>query len=141
MRLAALILGRGFMNNFWTTYRLPFQKVPTITYPPSVFEPLRFISTLDHEMVHVEDLRKPFAPIYMGLLVSIFPLPILLSGRWWIERKAYLQNIIHHGYDIEYVVDTLWHRYAWCWPRSLMRKWFYREFSRSKTNGDTKTTK
>jgi len=141
MRFAALIMGQVFVDNFWTTYRLPFQKVPTITYPPRILDPLSRTSTLEHEMIHVQDLRRPFAPIYMGLLVFIFPLPILFSGRWFVERKAYLQNIIHHGYNIEHVVDTLWHGYAWCWPRSLMRRWFEKELERSKTNGNTKTTK
>ena len=141
MRLTAFILGSGFMNNFWTTYRLPFQKVPTITYPPDVLDPLKYFYTLEHEMVHVEDLRKPFAPIYMGLMVSLLPLPILFSGRWYVERYAYLHNILNHGYSVDYVVETLWSKYAWCWPRSLMRKWFLKKIAeRSKKNEDNTGT-
>lgn len=111
------------MINFWTTYRLPFKK-PVITYPNDINNPMLYPHILEHEIIHVEDMRSPWGLFKSFCLVWLLPLPIFFSGRWFIERKAYLHNIKNHNYEIEWVVDTLWNSYGWCWPKFLMRRWF-----------------
>jgi len=63
----------------------------------------------------------------MFWLVWLLPLPVLFSGRWFIERAAYLDGIIKYGDDVEKCVNTLWDGYLWPWPKPLMRKWFYKK--------------
>lgn len=121
----------GFMDRFWTTIRLPFDKRPTIYYP--VFysnienSPADRTSVLDHELVHVEDMRSSWGLFKMFWLVWALPLPIIFSGRWYIERQAYLVSIIKHGYTIDYVVNTLWSSYLFPWPKPIMRRWFEKQ--------------
>lgn len=126
MWLVGLILGKRFMD-FWITYRLPFQKATTITYPPKTDDPMKYKSVLEHELVHAKLLEKWYGPVLGALLVSVFPLPILFSGRWFIERSAYLCNILNHGYEVDWVIDTLWDNYLFCWPKSLMKRWFLKK--------------
>jgi len=116
---------KSFMYNFWTTYRLPFQKKARITYPPGT-NPMEkwYIPTLEHELIHVKDMSTAWGLFKMFWLVWLLPLPIIFSGRWFIERYAYLHNILNHGRKIEDVVDILWSGYLWAWPKCLMRKWF-----------------
>jgi hypothetical protein len=120
----------NFMNHFWTTYRLPFQKKGTITYPksnnlskykeiPEWAQPI-----LEHELIHIEDMKSGWGLFKMFWLVWLLPLPIIFSGRWFIERHAYLHNILNHGRSIEDSVNTLWSGYLWAWPKCLMQKWF-----------------
>ncbi len=122
MRLVGFFSKR-FMD-FWTTYRLPFQKQVKITYPDRVTNPASHTNTLEHELIHKIWFAKWHGPLMIIPLVSLFPLPILFSGRWIVERYAYLYDILYHGYSIEYVIHILWNSYGWCWPKSLMRKWF-----------------
>lgn len=117
---------KDFMSKFWTTYRLPFGKA-VITYPVNETNPLECKSILEHELIHVKQMETWRGLLLTALFVSLFPLPIFFSGRWFIERNAYLYNIIHHNYEIEWVVNTLWNGYGWCWPRPLMKKWFIKQ--------------
>jgi hypothetical protein len=110
-------------DSFWTTYRLPFCK-PVIAYPPRVVDPTIWEKILLHELVHVEQFRPWYGPLKMALLAAIFPLPILFSGRWHIERDAYLQDIRIGRLTTDEAVDSLWYGYMWPWPRPWMRRWF-----------------
>ena len=126
MRFVGLF-SKKFMTKFWTTFRIPFCK-PTISYPSNITDPmnLKYEPTREHELIHVEYIKSSYGLFKAFCLYFLFPLPILFSGRWFIEFPAYLHNIKNHGYDIEKVVNTLWTNYLWCWPKSLMRKKFYK---------------
>jgi len=138
MRFVGFFLGRSFMEDFWTTYRLPFQKKGTITYPDSndlsKYEeiPKWMWPTLEHELIHIEDMKSGWGLFKMFWLVWLLPLPIIFSGRWFIERHAYLHNILNHGRSIEKSVDVLWSGYGWAWPKCLMRKWFNKKVAEHK---------
>ncbi len=123
MRLLGLLLGHRFREEFWTTYRLPFGR-PTITYPPKIRNPRIWEKLLRHELVHVEQFRPWWGPFLVALLVSVFPLPFLFSGRWLVERPAYLLDIKSGRMGVDEAVETLWNGYGWPWPRSWMRRWF-----------------
>jgi hypothetical protein len=116
---------KTFTYRFWTTYRLPFQKKARITYPPDV-NPIKpwHLPTLEHELIHVKDMSTSWGLFKIFWLLWLIPLPIIFSGRWFIERHAYLHNIINHDRKIESVVNILWNGYGWVWPKYLMRKWF-----------------
>lgn len=120
------IIGSDFMNGFFTTWRLPFQKKVRIGYPPSIKDPLSdgCMGIMMHELVHAEDLKKWYGPIWYILFVTIFPLPVFFSGRWFVERRAYLQDIRLGRIDLNAAIDTLWSGYGWAWPKKLMRRWF-----------------
>lgn len=113
---------KSFMRDFWTTYRMPFQKEVRITYPDGT-DPSKFPHIIEHEMYHAKNLSTAWGLFKMFWLVWAFPLPIIFSGRWFIERHAYL-NDIKHGYNLEAIVDSLWCNYGLAWPRPLMRRWF-----------------
>jgi hypothetical protein len=120
---------KDFMTEFWTTYRLPFQKKATITYPDSLYTD-QDEAILEHEMFHVRQLKPWYGPFVGGLLVTLFPLPIIFSGRWFMERHPYLNDIVKKRGTIDQVVDILWYGYGWCWPKSLMRKWFAKQIQK-----------
>ncbi len=127
MRLLAVLLGRSFITDFWTTYRLPFQRQVTITYPPDVADPGRHEGIVEHEMFHVRQFERFGAPLVIILLAGVFPLPLFFSGRWFIERHAYLHDIRSGRLTVERAVDILWKHYGYAWPRPLMRRWFTRQ--------------
>jgi hypothetical protein len=87
MRLISNFLGKSFIWSFWTTYRLPFGK-PIIAYPTKAKNPLSS-NRLEHELMHAEDMRSTWGAIKMFFLLWLLPLPIIFSGRWFIERRAY----------------------------------------------------
>lgn len=109
-----------------TTYRLPFQRYVRICVPA------RFVDLKDHqkreilrhEHFHVRQFAPWYGPWLMLVLQFILPLPVFFSGRWFIERHAYLDEIRHGGLLRESAVRILWEQYGWPWPRILMRKWF-----------------
>jgi hypothetical protein len=118
----------NFMTDFWTTYRLPFQKA-TITYPDKL-DMLRDLPILEHEMFHVRQMRPWYGLVKSGLLVALLPLPFIFSGRWFIERDPYLNDIAKSRYTIDEAVDILWYYYGWAWPKSLMKKWFTKKLAK-----------
>lgn len=125
MRITGILLKPftpDFMTRFFTTYRLPFQR-GTIAYPIG-FDPMRYPGVLEHELMHIEQQKTPWGLIKSAFLVSIFPLPVLFSGRWFIEREPYLNDIKKGRRTIDQAVDVLWGSYGWAWPKPLMRKWF-----------------
>jgi hypothetical protein len=110
-------------DDFWMTYRLPFQKDVRVTYPDKELSPATS-DVLKHELFHVVQFSTWYGPIVILLLVSILPLPIIFSGRWFVERHAYLADIKAMRRTTKDAVNFLWYSYGWCWPKSLMRKWF-----------------
>lgn len=126
--LVMLFLGlfsRSFMRRS-TTYRLPFMKRAQVCVPTIFREltPAAQASTLDHELVHVQQFQPWYGPWWVILFNFLLPLPILFSGRWFIERRAFLLGIRQEIFEVEQVVDALWTQYGWCWPKPLMRAWF-----------------
>lgn len=120
-------------RRMWTTYRLPFRKA-RICYPDFVVRPMAYTQILGHELYHVRQLRPWWGPLWIGLLVSIFPLPVLFSGRWFVERGAYLHDIRTGGISPERAAAILWHGYAWPWPPKWMLRWFRRELAKIAPN-------
>ncbi len=126
MQFLALFLGRQFMLGFWTTLRLPFQRRCRIYYPEGVTIPRWHWQVIDHELVHVEQFKPWWGPWAMILGAVLLPLPVLFSGRWFIERRAYLRDIKDGRRTVNGVVELLWSGYGWAWPKPLMRRWFQR---------------
>lgn len=135
MRFIAFFLGDKFLTDFWTTWRLPFQEHVRIGYPSGRTDldgkatayDIADTIIVDHELVHATQFRPWYGPWWVILFVSLFPLPVLFSGRWFVERRAYLKHIKTGYYSVDAVVDALWHRYGWCWPKPLMRRWFAKQ--------------
>lgn len=123
MRAVGLVLGRAFMDSFWTTYRLPFC-APRVCYPSAVKLPGAHWETLDHELVHVEQLASWWGPLVMLLGATLLPLPSIYSGRWFIERRAYLRDIQAGRRTVGEAVDILDSYYGHPWPREIMTAWF-----------------
>jgi len=132
MRLVGFFSKR-FMTDFWTTYRLPFQKYTTIAYPDKdrsgkrtmlYVDAIRRHGILNHEIIHTILLERWYGPVLAGALAIGLPLPVLFSGRWYLERWAYLADIQRGMRTVNEAVDVLWNGYMWVWPRSWMAEWF-----------------
>lgn len=115
---------KTFRQDAWTTYRLPFQKLPIIAYPTSVTNPMEYWFILQHELVHCEQLRPWYGPIWMSLLYTLLPLPVLFSGRWFIERRAFLADIKNKRRTPDMATKTLWRYYFYPLPKYFMKRWF-----------------
>jgi len=113
----------------WMTYRLPFQKAVRVTYPVKVVDPYakKYDRIRSHEFIHAQMCAKWWGPWVTPILASIFPLPIIFSGRWYLERRAYLADIRSAHHTVDSAVNILWRHYWWPWPKPLMRRWFIRE--------------
>lgn len=114
-----------FMTDFFTTYRLPFQKQGTIAYPDGL-DPMDYMDVLEHELIHIKQQRTAWGLIKSALFVSIIPLPIIFSGRWFLEKYPYFLDIRKGLLTIDQVTDLLWGSYGWAWPKPLMRRYFKR---------------
>jgi hypothetical protein len=116
---------------FWMTYRLPFQRSIRISYPDAVKDPkaVLWADIVDHEMVHVEQFSRWWAPWFFPLLYAILPLPAGFSGRWYIERRAYLRDIMVGRSTVDEAVRVLWQLYLMPWPPVLMRRWFHKHLN------------
>lgn len=81
-------------------------------------------TTLSHELVHVEQMRK-YSTTLFALLYLFLPLPIFFSYfRWKFEREAYMVNV-RAGVPLTAVLAALHSPlYLWPWPKPLMRRWF-----------------
>lgn len=110
-------------ERFWTTWRHPFG-VPTIYYPSAITDPLVYQRIIQHELVHVEQQKPWWGPWWTLLCVTVFPLPVFFSGRWFIERDAYLDDIVTGRLTLEQAVRTLHASYGRPWPQKWMRSWF-----------------
>lgn len=109
----------------WMVYRFPWQKSVKVTHPDAV-DPAgpQSYRTRRHEFHHVQDFMPWWGPYIQILLCVLFPLPVLFSGRWFVERRAYRDAIDMNWTTVDRVVDTLggW-KYGWCWPKPWMRAW------------------
>jgi hypothetical protein len=117
--------GDRFMKWFWTTYRLPFCK-GVIGYSTKCKNPMAlYLKWLrGHELVHAVDQRTAWGLFKSAVFLVLIPLPVLFSGRWFIERWAYLGDIKAGVHTVKEAVDQLWYDYFFPWPRSLMQRWF-----------------
>ena len=79
---------------------------------------------IDHELVHVAQFSR-YGKFLFLLFYFILPLPIFFSGRWFLERAAFMIDI-KNGMSVENAVRILADQYATPWPRRLMTKWFLR---------------
>ena len=116
----------SFMTDYWTTIE------HTIYYPTTVTNPLapENEQTRNHEALHVKQFER-YGWFLMGCAILFFPLPVLFSGRWWIERTPYLEDIkAYKTIPVEAFVDAL-SCYLYPWPKCLMRRWFLKQLSRS----------
>ncbi len=111
---------------FWTAYRLPWQKEGVVTYPSYIKNPMangyRWIRK--HELKHISRMETLWGLAKDFLLYFFFPLPIFLSGRWFVERYPILGDILAGKKTIKEAVDQLWNGYLFPWPRSWMTAWF-----------------
>lgn len=122
MRFLGIFLGKWFMESAWTTI------TPWTIWAP-VGANLNNPTVIEHEMVHVRQMRKWWILWHLSYL--LLPVPVLGAWcRWRWEREAYLVQIRARVRTIEQVVDTLWWRYGFPWPRGAMRKWFRAEIVR-----------
>ncbi len=128
--------GRGdlFMTKYVTIYRLPFQKVPWAAYPDSwdVVDP-RHRDLWDHEGIHAKDMSTAWGLFKMFWLVWLLPLPVVLSGRWYIERWALLQDIERGPLTLEQAADRLWRDYFFAWPKSWAIRWWKGQLEKRRT--------
>lgn len=122
MRLIAVFVPNWM--DFWTTWRLPFQRQVRIGYPPGTWQPANRLEILSHELVHVAQFEPWWGPWVVIPLALLFPLPVLFSGRWFIERRAYLKDIQSGRHTPESAANTLWRLYGAPWPRAWMVRWF-----------------
>lgn len=74
--------------------------------------------TLDHEMVHAKQYRLLGVA---GFLIMYFLIP---TGRWRLEREAYLENIKYSSPGPEEVVNILRKKYFIFVPKKWMLDWF-----------------
>ena len=118
-------------DNFYTTFRFPFCKA-VITYPTTIEDPMKYRQVLKHELVHVKQFKPWYGPLFVSLLYILFPLPVFFSGRWLIERDAYLVSIKEKEYSVAQAVYTLWYSYFYPWPRSWMTRWFEKKLNTDK---------
>lgn len=123
MALLSLLLPwrAWFLRHAWTT-------IGRTIYAPvwvDVAGPIgAYREIIEHELVHVAQWRRWW--ILFPLSYLLLPLPIGMAWcRWRWEREAYLVQI-RAGATVDAVVDTLWRRYGWPWPRAWMRRWFWR---------------
>lgn len=117
--------GRVFMERFWTTWkRVPWSAHVYILFPSRVRNPALHPATLVHEEYHVRQMRTTWGWVKTVLLYTVLPLPVFLSGRWLVERGAFLIDIKAGAKTVDEAVDFLHRHYLRPWPRSWMRRWF-----------------
>lgn len=119
MRILVEVLGSRFASHYWTTIG------DTIYYPIKVHDPHhpRHAQTVKHEMHHIRQFERFGIPLMM-LFYLLLPLPVFFSGRWFLERYAYLDDIIAGVISEEKAAKTLWEGYLMPWPKSWMLSWF-----------------
>jgi hypothetical protein len=117
LKLAAMF--NPNLRHFWVTVRR------NIYYPDSVFSPIATQNAhiVRHELVHVRQWEK-YGLLGFLLLYFLFPLPILCSGRWWLEREAYMEQIKEDPFlDTAWIANALWRDYLMAYPKGAMHKW------------------
>lgn len=128
-RMDGTKIGRGdrFMKYFWTTWkRLPWSKHVHICHGTSEMDPmgweLAWLRT--HELFHVRSMKTLWGWIKTAFLYVLVPLPVFYSGRWYIEREAYLNDINSGILTIDQAIEQLWADYFMPWPKKKMKAWF-----------------
>lgn len=119
-----------FLNDIWTTWG------KDIYYPCDFSDDSmasKAIYAIAHEKVHVKQFE------YLGKLgfliwYFLLPLPFFFSGRWWLEKDAYLIDLSYYmslGYTkenaVNMIVDHLSGFYFRPWPKYLMKEWFMKQ--------------
>ena len=113
------------MHMWWTVYRLPFGRA-VMAHPPGA-DIRQEWKLANHELYHVEWMLNWWGPWVLLPLYFLVPLPVWFSGRWFIERGAYLRDLETDRLTIDQCIDFLWRRYAMAWPKGKMRAWLERE--------------
>lgn len=149
-RVLNRLLGESYRAHTTMVYRLPFQKYVRVTVPDKAlrhdvvvdFDIMQAVHILGlkmwrHEAVHVAQFSTWYGPYVYPLLATILPLPMFFSGRWFIERDAFLSDIRSTigdrphtdlcTYVVNEYVEHLHQSYLRPWPRPLMRKWFQKK--------------
>ena len=123
--------GDRFMRDFVTTYRLPGQRRSIVAVPSdiSVIDP-RLKWLWEHEAVHVEQQRTFFGLLKSFFLLWLVPLPVVLSGRWYIKRHAFMVDLRAGIKTPEEAAELLWRDYLWAWPKRWAERWWRRELAR-----------
>ena len=108
----------------WMVYRFPWQRRVRVTHPDDVDPRAADRHRVRrHEFHHVQDFIPWWGPWVQISLCALLPLPVLFSGRWFVERRAYRDAIDQGWTTVDRVLDVLWSKYAFAWPRPLMRAW------------------
>ena len=122
------LFSSSWNDHFFTTLRLPGYGGPVIWYPSNIVDkghiPDRYEEILKHELVHCKQQSTWGGLLWTLVCVSVFPLPVFYSGRWFVERPAYLRDIKAGVLTVDQAVDILWDLYGMPWPREKMRRWF-----------------
>jgi hypothetical protein len=118
-----------FITVWWTTLRVPFR--PAVIYHPPKQRRGTHWKTIWHELRHVEQFEPWYGPLWMAFLFVAPPF-VLFSGRWFIERSAYLRDVLLGTRSPENAASTLWRYYGWPWPPALMRAWFHKHLEESR---------
>ncbi len=110
----------------WTTWRWPWNEQITIWASAGTSSiTMHHIDKIDHELFHCRDLRPRSGPWKIGVLNFLVPLPLVFSGRWFVERWAYLEAVRRGTKTVDSAVDKLFSfTYLYPWPPPLMRRWF-----------------
>lgn len=110
---------------FWLTYRAPWMPRVVVTHPTAEMYPEQS-PTLQHELFHVKQFATWWGPWLLPLFAALLPLPVFFSGRWFIERHAYAEDIRNGRCTVDEAVNALWSGYLMPWPKKLMSRWFAR---------------
>ncbi|MCK5616075.1 hypothetical protein KAR91_80170 [Candidatus Pacearchaeota archaeon] len=108
-----LFVSKRFWITIWdTTY-----------YPEAIIDPMKNKRCVKHEYKHYLQWDK--FGVFFPILYLFIPFPIFFAYfRWLFERSAYLIDILEFNIDVERVVNVLWRKYLFVWPKCWMRKWF-----------------
>jgi hypothetical protein len=128
------ILAIGFLFNLrrrWVTVGGTIfypEWIDSYAYQTTELQELHWInkhlSVVAHEFVHLTQWFR-LGAIRFLLLYFVFPLPVFFSGRWWLERDAFLVQIRHFGMTIgEATTAVSGKAYTWCWPKRWILEWF-----------------
>lgn len=118
------------LAQMYLVYRLPFQQFARLSCPEG-YSYLRVITDkriMLHESHHIEQFSTWWGPWLIPLAAGLFPLPFIFSGRWFIERGAFLKSEIALGHmNVDQAAEVLWENYGKPWPKPLMRAWFRKQ--------------
>jgi hypothetical protein len=135
-RICERFLGANYIDNVVMVYRWPGQSWVRVSVPQHWETEQQSVGQVlgpdlyAHEAVHIRQFSTRWGPWVVPLLATILPLPVFFSGRWFIERRAFLVDILNGVLTVPQAVAILHSRYGMPWPRSMMRRWFLRELKK-----------